>query len=202
MPRKSGKSKASKSKKKDKTNPSSAAQSYSGPLRLPRVHNQTETTTVELIWLNICTASAGGIVNNVFAVSLNQFSEYSSFANLYDENRLLACTCEFLPLAKNSGNYFSGSAQNSAMLVGCIDRDSNTALTTLSGGMTFESAKLFNSSSHSKWIYKMSGSEDAGFSPVSTTVSTNFKFYGAGLSNSASYGYFLLRGLWQLRGRI
>jgi len=180
----------------------SSAQSYSGPLRLPRVHDQTETTTVELIWLNIVTASGGGVYNTTFAVALNAFSEYASYANLYDENRLLACTCEFIPLAKNSGNYFSGSAQNSAILVGCIDRDSNAALTTLTGGMTFESGKLFNSSSHAKWIYKMSGSEDAGFAAVSSTVFTNFKFYEAGLSNSASYGYMLLRGLWQLRGRI
>lgn len=184
--------------RKSSVNPSANVQVYRGPLFLAGSQQQDRRVTVQLVQVLAFTTSGGGVLNTVLSLALNQFNEYTNYAALYDENRLLGCTFEYVPNFENSTN---PSVVNSVCVV-CLDRDSNAALTTLSGGYQYESARVFASNKRIRLTYRMSGSEDAQFASTSSTSQGFFKLYGASLSNTTTYGYFFIRALFQLRGRL
>lgn len=180
------------------TNPSSAAQSYRGPLRLPLSRLQTQTTTIQLVQVVSANSSSGGVQNVVITLSLASFQEYTNFTAIYDEYRLLSAEAMFVPVSENSDT-------NSLLLsVGaiCLDRDSNAALSTLTSCYLYESCKVHSYNKRVSIIYRMSGSEDAAFASVSSYSPGYFKTYCASLTNSSLYGYYFVRGLFQFRGRL
>jgi hypothetical protein len=182
------------------TNPNSQAQIYTGPTRLPLAKRQEETTTVELVQVIQVASNSSGVVNTVLLIQLNQFNESSSVIALWDENRCLSCTFEYCPQAMFTEQPTILAQSN---MVVCLDRDSNAALTTLSGGFQFESSVIGSTSEKIRPApYMMSGSEDASFSATSSVLDGAWKMYSANLTASSVYGYAYLRALFQLRGRL
>jgi len=189
-----------KSSRMNKINIPSEAQVYKGPLRLPLAREQAAVTVSELVQVVAATASAGGVINPVINLSLSSMTDAASYVAIYDEARLLSAEIEYVPNAVNTlsaANPLAGSP-----LVICLDRDSNSALGSLSGGFDFESSRVGAVNERFRGpIFKMSGSEDAGF-VGSTTSSGFFKSYSAGNTANGNYGYFFVRSIFQFRGRL
>lgn len=179
-------------------NPSAGVQVYRGPSRLPNTISQQHLMTVELVQIQPATSSGGGVISTVISLALSSFNEYTNYSNLFDEWRLLSATCLYKSLSPHTE---LSTALNNLMVM-VVDRDSNAALTTLSSGYQYESAKIFSTNETRSIRYLMSGSEDAQFASVSSTNPGFIKTYSANLSNSTQYGYFLIRGLFQLRGKL
>jgi hypothetical protein len=181
----------------DRTNVSSAVQIYRGPSRKPLSSLQEQTSTIELVSVNGITSTGGGVINNVIGLALNTFQEYTNFTALYDEARLLACNIKWVPQYENT----SGTGYVPAVLAMAIDRDTTTAFSTLTSALQFESVVFKSTTRPMHLTYKMSGSEDAQFAG-STVVPANVKLYAGNLTASTLYGYIVIRGLWQFRGRL
>jgi len=199
---KSGKQKRGKRTTIKNVNPSAQMQIYRGPTRLRSASEQAHLVTVELIRVDAFTTSGAGVFAGVIQLTLNTFNEYSSFTTLYDENRLLSAVTTFIPFAEDAALINSTGAVAQSLFVACLDRDSNTALTTLSGGFQYESSKVSSITKRNVLVYKMTGSEDAGFASTSAVNFGNFKYYGANFSPNTTYGYLFTRALFQLRGRL
>jgi hypothetical protein len=179
-------------------NPSARDQEYDGPFRLYKAIQQESLTEIELVQVLACTSSGAGVINNVVSLALNAFNENGNITNLWDEVRLLSATSEFVP---NTSGWLPASTAG-APFVSVLDRDSNVALTTLSGGFQYESSQVTPINQINRNTYRMSGSEDAAFSPVSSFAFGNFKYYSAALTASTTYGYIFIRSIFQVRGRL
>jgi len=173
-------------------------QFYAGPLRLPGAKDQENLRTTELSFAFQISSGVGSTITNSIALQLNNFDEYTSFANLYDEYRLLAADMIFVPNAEKSIQ----AATLYAPLIMVLDRDASAVLTSYGNGIDYESAVVASLNAQRKISYRMSGSEDALFITNPATVPAWFKLYAQGLSASTAYGWVFVKGLWQGRARF
>jgi hypothetical protein len=199
------KMKNKKSNKKKNSNlelrfvePKSSDQYNNGPLRLPMTRQQRDLRTVELSQLIGITSTGAGGLNTVFPLNIATFDLYASFTNLFDEFRLLSCTWDWVPCAQYSQQ---GTAVIYNPLLSVIDRDSSNNLTSLANAVDYASVIVRSIDKPQRQVYLMSGSEDAGFVTSSTNVPAWFKIFAQGLSTTTLYGYVVIKGLWQGRGR-
>jgi len=198
MPKKSNQSRGKKKSNKRQTHLAPGAQNYNGPYRVARHNLQEECIEAELVLEVNNSSSVGGAINTVFAMNLSSFAEYAQFVGIYDEFRLLACQLFFYPNAEDAVIAATSYAPQAIVL----DRDANTALTSYAQAADFESCKITAINKRSVQSYKMSGSEDSGFITNPATVPAWFKVWSTGLTASTIYGIWIMRGLWQFRGRV
>jgi hypothetical protein len=177
--------------------PLSSAQIYTGPVRLPGRTAQLDTIVTQLTETNALISSATGVINQVFPLNISLFTGYTNFTNAWDEFRLLAAEFEFIPSTENA----VVSTFLYAPVAFVIDRDSATVLTSLSSALEYSSCKVQSLTKRLKLQFKMNGSEDAGFVTTSTVSTAWFKTYGAALTANTQYGEWIIRALWQFRGR-
>jgi len=189
--------KKSKKTSRNTINPPSSAQVYMGPLILPHAKLQAATTTIRMTQ-TATISSSSSVINTVISLALNQFDTYTSTGALWDEWRMLSCRCAFVPISMNT----EPTGLLGGTIAMCIDRDSNNALTTLSGAFDYESCKIFASNSMSKITYRMTGSEDAQFASTSSYSPAYIKMYSSVGTASATYGYVFCEALVQFRGRL
>jgi hypothetical protein len=175
------------------------SQIYRGPVTLPGSSIQEDLHTDELSLLVPVTASGGGVINNVQAFSLSSFPQASSYQALYDEYRLLAMECTWIPQQADCPQVPANALAVIAMV---LDRDSSAALTTLTQAASYASVKLKCVNKSMRVVYKMNGSEDAAWATTASAISAWIKVYGGALTASTLYGYIFLRGLFQFRGRV
>jgi len=169
---------------------------YTGPLDLPKSLEQAETTVVRMVSIAAFTSTAGGVFNSVAAALPGNFTDWSSFAAVWDECRVLGLKVTYIPFFTANPSVTQGS------VVIVTDRDSNGALTSLSAGYDYESCTLGQTERRFVHEAKMTGIEDSGFViTASPPTPWWFKFYTSGLSISTAYGELFYEMLVQFRGR-
>lgn len=151
------------------------------------------------------TSSAGSIVNTVYSINADSLITFSSLAAFFDEYRFIKGKIKYQPLVFSVD---AGGVYNSAgCAVGVIDYDDNSALTTLDGGLDFDTHKFFPLTGHSPTTWTM----EPAFQPDQTwitTATTNtlccaFKAYGTGSTGlGASIPYGLLTGHFDMQFRM
>jgi len=197
---KGNKSKGSKNKQQRRlaNGPGDAAQSYSGPVRIPRGIEQVSKTVTELTVVVNLTSTGGSAFAGVIPMNLSNFSSYTNYSNIWDEWRLLACEATYYPSAENA---IMPSVTYSP-IVGVLDRDNATALSTVTQAASYESYVMFSLTKKARQIYKMSGSAESQFGNVVTFSPAWFKYIGGGLSPTTMYGYIVVKGMFQFRGVV
>jgi len=182
---------------------------YDGPVTIPRSKLQEDITVVNMFLQANFSSSAAG-TNQLVATNDPSFCyEWGSFDTLWEEFRVLGFDFEFFP-----SNQYSKTTTLCVPGCGVIDHESTGALASLQAGFEHGSCRML--SLENPWTdrgdyggsrapslkWRMASSEEAVFTPTSTTLSNGaIKFYFGGLSASIVYGLYLLRFLVQFRGR-
>jgi len=150
------------------------------------------------------TSNVGSNGAGVMAGSISNlpsaYSEWASFAGLYDECRVLAMTAKWIP--NYNGSFAAGLVQSP--LVTFWDRDSGGSIASFALGFNFGSAEvgMLGSPTPIRSI-KMIGSEDAAFVNTTAPIATwYFRFFSGGLTINTTYGYIVTKILVQFRGRL
>lgn len=183
--------------------PAPTAMVYSGPSRLPRAPQQNDTITTQINNQGVVASSAAGAVTTVFD-SYSQVStpaDWSQFANLYTEYRVLSMEIELIPWNK----YNTPTTTPLTPLYTVIDRANNTPLASYAGAMSYDSMQVHEPSTRLVRVVKMNSQEEAVWTPVGSSPATAsrlyLKLYSAGNGTSLSMYDFVCRIIVQFRGR-
>jgi hypothetical protein len=196
-----GRKGSQKTSKKGKSNGAhipGEKQFYNGPLRLPGKLDNKDLVEVEMTQDVAVTSSSGGVINTVVANNQAAFLDGTSLIALWDEWRCLSMELEYIPNVW--GSAYTSTA--TTCIYGVVDNDNATALTAYSSAADYASVVGFSPSQPCQMVWKMSGSEDAQFINNTATATGWFKFYATGEAASTGYGRFLVKAIFQYRGRI
>jgi len=169
---------------------------YSGPI-VPQQYKKMKDIREEIMRLDTdIIASGGGVVANVIGSNPTAYTNWTQASAMYDEYRVLGMEVHFEPYQI----YGSTSLNRSPMYI-VNDRADATALTSYSNALEYSSVELRNSGKRWTHTIKMSGAEDAQWTPVSTGVSTLYvKVYAGVLTPSVAIGRTATTLLVQFRG--
>lgn len=138
-------------------------------------------------------SSAGSIISTTFQFTFANFTDYSSVTLLFDEYRPVRARIYY-----NSA--FAGSNVNSGILVGAIDYDDTTALSSYTAALSYDTHKIFCAAgagnpnvTQTSWDIPFDGGPDTDWlTTASASVAfATFKLYGDssfGTGISATYG--------------
>jgi len=190
-----------KSLKRKSDNPSTAANRYTGPIRIPESQTQNQVVPVQMYQEVAVTTNGSGVAAPVVVLSLASFDEYTNFSAVYDEWRLIGAEVEYVPLSTVPTASLTAGTTSSGNMVLCVDRDSSGNLTSQASG-TAQAGITFNPFTRSgKIIYRIESSDESIFLSTTSGVQAWFKLYAASLANTQTYGTLFVKGLWQFRGR-
>ncbi len=186
-----------------KLKPAPTALVYKGPSRVPSSAQQNDTMTTQINNAGTITTSAGGVVNTVFD-SYSQVStpaDWTNFANLYTEFRVLSMEVEFVPWNR----YNQPTTAALAPLYSVIDRSNNTVIGSIAQAMAYDSVVCTQPSTKFKRTVKMNSSEEAQWIAVGSSPATAarlyLKLYTTGNVASTNLYDFVCRIVVQFRGR-
>jgi hypothetical protein len=180
-----------------RTNVSESTLVYRGPYSLPRVGQQAHTDVVELTAVTAMNSDSGGGMDLVINNDPSGYTDWSSYAALWDEYRPLAMKLTFIP-----NNQYSKTTTICVPLYVVIDRDSAGALSSKNQAIQYESCKI--KSLENRWTYgaKMHGPTGAGWITTAATSPTWWiKSFAVGLTGSTGYGDSIVVLLIQVRGK-
>ena len=174
---------------------SDTALAYNGPV-VPEPFRYEKEVRIEVQRLDTdLVTSGGGVLNNVIGSNPASYTNWTSLSGAFEEYRVLAMECHYEPY-----NRYNSSINQSPLYV-CVDRGDATALTSYSNALEQGSIECFNTADPWTKSVKMSGAEDAIWTPVSTGYSSLYiKLYASILSNSVSVGRLSTTVLVQFRG--
>lgn len=165
-----------------------------------RMATETDCYTIKMVEETTISSDASGkwSTTNVVGSNPSSAANWSSLALVFDEYRTLAMTAELVPLT------YAGGATSvlRAPIVGVVDLDSASALTSYTLAAQYSSTKEADGGKRIKLISLMSGSENSQFQ--STAAPTNLwyiKFYSANNSNSIVLGQLRIVRYIQFRGK-
>lgn len=149
--------------------------------------------------VSLATNGAGLISTSIHIQDPSGAPNWASLANVYDEYRVLAAAIHYLPANGYNKIVATQSCANPIFVV--LDRDSATALTTVSGATSYDSVRMFDLERPFKFnIFRMSGSNEAKF--ISTAAAATIGAYllvSVGNTASLTYGTVLVQWLVQFR---
>lgn len=179
-------------------NPSDAVINYRGPVRVPLAMQERDTVTTYVSWApSSLVTSAGGIINTVFDDNISTANDYSSFAAVWDEYRVLALKIEYRPISR-----YSSTLQPLFPGYVLVDRDDSTAIASAALASNYSSSKLVMLSDPFSHQIKMGGVEDAQFTTTASPVARNWiKLRFDNSTVSATVGVVHQFALVQFRGR-
>jgi hypothetical protein len=171
------------------------ALSYNGPI-VPRRFSANKDMRIEVLRLDTeLVASGAGILTNVIGSNPASYANWSQYVNVYDEYRVLGLECHYEPYNKYR------SAPNQSPMSVVSDRADSTALTSYQNALEYSSVSLFNTAQSWTKGVKMSGTEEATFTPIGVGVSSLYiKLYASILTNSTAVGRLTSTVLVQFRG--
>jgi hypothetical protein len=171
--------------------------SYSGPLKIPQGAEQNDTTVMLLSAAATLSSSAGGVIDLVINNDPSGYTDWSSFATIYDEFRVLSMEFKYVPR-----NRYSKTTTTCIPVFQVIDRDSVGALSSVNATVQYSSCKIRSVEDPFTEIIRMIGTPGAQFiTTASPTWTFSAKFYQSGYSASTNYGDFLIHILVQFRGK-
>jgi len=185
------------------TGPSSSALAYRGPVR-PR--NEASGTQVNLFRLsNTATVatSAGGVVGVYYANDASGVAEWSNFAAVFQEYRVIALSVRYVPRVNLVADLVSSTVTHGEI---CWYTARTTAVvtpaTTLALAYEFAGSRVRPANRVSSHSWKMAGVEESVWTPVSAPVKRGgvvFTVFEA--PASVTIGNVLLDYLVQFRAR-
>lgn len=202
MPRTRAKKKSGKGDVTGMYGPSASTVVYTGPLRQPvGDRGGVDTIKVELHEATDVpfTSSAGGVINFNFAMTPITAADWTSWASVYGEARLLGCRVQFLP----RNRYSKSTTVTTPMISNVIHSTAAPSITSYTDAMAASSAE--ERSLEDPWAveFRMSGTEEALFKDIGgVTTIGNIHLYADGLSLSTVYGKACIYWLVQFRGRL
>jgi len=170
---------------------------YNGPYVLSRAGQQAHTEVVELTAVSTFSSDSGGGMDLVLNNDPSGYTDWSSYAAIWDEYRVLAMRLTFIP-----NNQYSKTTTLTVPLYVVIDRDSSGALSSKNQAVQYESCKI--KSLENRWSYgiKMHGPTGAGWITTAATAATWWmKTFALSLSASSAYGDALITLMVQMRGK-
>jgi hypothetical protein len=180
---------------------SDIALEYRGPIVTQRDRDNSNYIEVVLGEGVGMSSSAGGVINNVISLdNPSSSSDWSSYANLFDEYRVLGVDIRFQPQNKYGKSALTPICVPLNMVV---DRDSSGPLTSSGQAANYASWKLVTL--ENLWMdkWRMKGTREAVFVTTASPASTGaFLFYASGLTASTLYGVIQVMYRVQFRGTI
>jgi hypothetical protein len=184
---------------------------YKGPIWTPADQLQQDLIEVSLYYTGTLSSNAGGVINSVFDQTMTYLQLWGDYYAAYDEFRVLGVELEYFP-----SNRYDRLTVTTTPGVSVVDRDSNNALSGITGSFIYSSARVmslddpwtdnhdYRGSSVPSIKWRMDGVNDATWittaNPIPTTKPT-IKLFFSGLSASTAYGLVLTRYRVQFRGR-
>jgi len=180
--------------------PGASVIKYGGPSRLPEnVH--PEIKTVELHSGGVLTSTAGGVIDtNVTSSTVRTLGDdFSSWAALYREYRVLAIRLEYHPDVIGA----SIAAILYKPVYTVVDRLDASAIAAYANVESNTSLRIFTL--NTTWFReaKMEDTSEADFISVAADPASFFvcKYFATGLTATTQYGRFLYRYICQFRTR-
>lgn len=143
------------------------------------------------------TTDGSGLLATVFANTISAAQNWSSYAAVFDEYRILAFSVEFEPLWQAGGS----TATYWAPIASVVDRSDATALTGMGLASRYESCKKVPGQRKWRQTVTMQSVEDGSFVSTTTTASNAWiKVYSSGNSLSLTIGRANIVWIAQFRG--
>jgi len=183
-------------------NPSSSVTRWNGPVSVPRGRTGEDTQYSYLTLTGYLTsaAGAGGNIANVFSSDPTGALDWSSFANLYTEYRVLALTFKYCP---NLLNAIVSSITIASPVFVVIDRQSNAPFTGYNAPSNYSSMKPMYLDSTYRLKLNMADVTDAVYTPISSAPAnpTHIKLFGSPNTASQQFGVYILKYAVEFRAR-
>jgi hypothetical protein len=198
---KNKRNKKSRSASQAKSNPGNGVQQYTGPSKLPSSSSRGDAIAVRLSLVANVSASAGGVIAYGAANNPSGYTEWSSWAALYQEYRVLSFLLEYKPHYIGFGG---ATTVNSQALIGYVDRNTGTATaTTYSAAYNVQDCKFGNTSQPMTIRSRMSGATEAGWTNTSAPAGyVSHNLTAVGLTASQICGVAGLYLIVQFRNRF
>jgi hypothetical protein len=175
----------------------SSMQVYRGPTAMPGAGLQDRRTRVNLYLDFGLTSSGAGVLATVLNFS-SSFYEWSSWAGVYEEFRVLSLSVIFL-----ATNKYSKTLTNCRPGYVIIDRTNGTALNSRTSACEHESAIFVNLEDQWHKKVNMSNAAESQFQPTTSITPTFWiKMYFDSLTATTEYGYVKHIALIEFRGRF
>jgi len=186
--------------------PSAITLSYNGPSRL-RTKVQPEIREVSLRALLSFSSAAAAITDQNFTSHTVRTlgADFSAWATLYREYRVLSLRVDWTPAYQKSLNNAQALATGTAVWTTVIDRDDNAAISGLANVVSNDSLMLFSANVPWFRIAKMSSPLEAEFISIATDPSQFFVIkteLGVAAPTSVAWGTFITNWIVQFRTRV
>ncbi len=177
---------------------SADANSYFGPVKSRFTEREeVDLHTETLHWVGDFSSTGASVMNASFGSSPTSAGDWSNFAAVYAECRVLGIEIHFVPKDR-----YSKSTTTCVPIVGVIDRTSSSPLSTYSSAYAYASARILSLEDPWSIIAHMQNAEESQFQAVGSIASLYWiKFYGDGLSVSTTYGKIFISYRVQFRGK-
>lgn len=189
-----------------RTETSESALVYRGPTRVSTGNNTALTTTC----LVRTSAPAGNATTGMYldtgTEGITGCNDWSNFASVYDEYRVLALEVTYVP--NYDANYATGGLTQAVGAVGMyhdnVVRVSGgvTTFVSLADVCTNPSWQIWHTGTRAKWTWKATGTEEMQFYPVASAVRTgSIAGWIPGAASTSNYGTIFVSHVVQFRGR-
>lgn len=184
-------------------NPSPTALVYRGPTRSIGALSSAKPVTVVVCNIGNVAASGAGVVATVFDsnVQLTASPQWTDYATLYSEFRLLSMDLTMIPWNK----YYGPTTNVLPSIVSVIDRQGATALSSFANASGYvDSIKMHCASDKIHRTVKMSGTGESDWVSVASAPAAAdrmyIKLYGSGFTNSINLFDYINFMVVQFRG--
>jgi hypothetical protein len=158
-----------------------------------------QTVVLDLVFDTTVTSTAAGVVADVLSDIPTGSPDWTSCQALYAEYRILAMSIQFVP------NITGGNVAATAYAPFYVIWDANPTATPLASYAAATNYPISKYKSiNQPWLmsHRMYGVEESTFVPVTSSIADYaFRTYATGLTNSTSYGRYVIRWKTQFRGR-
>jgi len=186
--------KSSKRAQTARANPPVSAVNYRGPVTTSLDRLQDSSIVRVLCYQGNIGSSVGGIISLYLNNSPLASTDFPSYANLYEEYRVLAAELIYQPYYQNYSSTGSAGQNQSALAYG-ISRDVTTGPPgSFAAVMSLPSSHMVSSQDHWSITGKMDGTAEALFVATSSPApSFGFVIYASALSASINYSFYVMR---------
>lgn len=182
--------------KQARQNPSTSITKYVGPIS--RVRSGSDTKSFFFNYQSAVTSNGSGVINLVIGNNPSVYVDWSNIAALYHEYRVLSLSVDFIPQNKYN------QAAAAPAIVSVVDHSTDVnVMTSYDTTIQFQSAKWHSLNDNFGRRTKMTGPDEAVFTPITTGVNTfSVKFYADGCANSTTYGRVFATALVQFQNQF
>jgi hypothetical protein len=195
--------KAKKMSRSRRTSTPGLSLSYSGPVRLStRAGQDSKPVKVNLSYSFAVDSDGSGVVSNfLYGPGLVSSSDWSSYADVYQEYRVLAIAFDYMPYYNGAFSTVQAQGSGAINVVHTPLLGPPTSIDEVVQHVTWSPFRT-SASCHKEW--RMFGVEESPFSDVANVSSVNhggITFFCDNLTASRGYGRGIVTYLVEFRGR-